>query len=63
MAVRFTDRMRAGLAELRAQARLRLWTLGYELEMRRETASHEQRNLASAGYSLLLAVCGMLGRL
>lgn len=62
MAGRFTDRLRAGLAELRAQARLRAWTLGYDLEMRRQAAAHEQRNLACAGLCLLLALCGMLGR-
>lgn len=63
MAGRFTDRTRTAATELRAQARLRFWKLGYDLETRRQAAVHEQRNLASAGYSLLLAMVGALGRL
>lgn len=43
--------------EARSRIRVRLWTLAYELEERREAAAREQRNLRCAGYCLLLAVC------
>lgn len=57
MVGRFIDRPRAALVELRAQARVRAWTLSYMLEMRQQTALREQRKLASAAYSLLLTFC------
>ena len=50
------------LQKLRARIEGRLWLLAYELEERREIAAQNQRNLACAGYCLLLALCGTFGR-
>lgn len=50
-----------GWLQLCERIRVRLWLLAYHLEDRREAASREQRNLACAGYCLLLAVLGSLG--
>lgn len=61
MVGRFTDRLWSSLVELRAQARLRAWTLGYEFEMRRQSAAHEQRNLTCAGYCVLLSMLDAVG--
>lgn len=53
----------SALRQLRARAAVALWAWTYDLEQRREAAAHEQRNLRCAGYCLLLAACGLLGRM
>lgn len=58
----FTERVKAAMREARAQARLRAWTFSYDLELCRRAAADEQRNLACAGYCLLLAMLDALGR-
>lgn len=54
--------MNAAIRELLARVSVKLWAWSYALEERRELAAREQRNLACAGYCLLLAACGGLER-